>query len=320
MLHHITFLIAVVTATRYYDCPNREILTEIEQLKQSAANGGYNGSEFMSELHGLRQRKDELDGRMLNLQDSRRELTNQLETLMRLLTPSRAATPALGASAMPAMNTSMPSSSILHLNSVSGGGANYASPHGTASSMRNLLQAADCVTTAMGSLVQELSQEVTTDSANSQALSPPDPLQADPLISSLSQPVAPQGHALLYRQPDYDTSLSDTGWLRNRQPRNVRHLLYHYQNSYLQQHQHQHHQRSNSLSHRAGSGTLDSGSEGGGSCSMYSDPECDVLTAGRRGRHSGYSADTDEEEMFVSHAKSCYQPHECRELSQKHQP
>ena len=239
---------------------------------------------------------------------------------MRLLTPSRATTPALGASAMPAMNTSMPSSSTLDLNSVSGSGTNYTSPHGTASSMRSLLQAADCVTNAMGSLVQQLSQEAATNPANSQqALSPPGPLRADSSMSSLSQPVAPQGHALLYRQPDYDTSLSDTGWLRNRQQsRNARHLLYHHQNNYLQQ-QH-HHQRSNSLSHRAGSGTLDSGSEGGGSCGMYSDPECDVLTAGRRGRHSGYSADTDEEEMFASYTRSYHQPRECREESQKHQP
>lgn len=43
------------------------------------------GPGLVSELTALRHRKDELEGRMISLQDSRRDLMNQLEGLMRVL-------------------------------------------------------------------------------------------------------------------------------------------------------------------------------------------------------------------------------------------
>lgn len=48
-------------------------------------SGDTGGPGLVSELTALRQRKDELEGRMMGLQDSRRELMGQLEGLMRVL-------------------------------------------------------------------------------------------------------------------------------------------------------------------------------------------------------------------------------------------
>ena len=70
---------------------SREIMHEIQRLRMeqeahanSASNGEYNPT-LMAELRLLRQRKDELESRMTALQDSRKDLVMQLETLMKLL-------------------------------------------------------------------------------------------------------------------------------------------------------------------------------------------------------------------------------------------
>lgn len=52
---------------------------DLRSLPPNAAPG------LVSELQTLRMRKDELEGRMLGLQDSRRDLMGQLEELMKVL-------------------------------------------------------------------------------------------------------------------------------------------------------------------------------------------------------------------------------------------
>ncbi|WAR24886.1 DTNB-like protein [Mya arenaria] len=70
---------------------NREIMREIQRLRmeqeahaKTTANAQYNPT-LMAELMLLRQRKDELEMRMSALQDSRKDLVTQLESLMKLL-------------------------------------------------------------------------------------------------------------------------------------------------------------------------------------------------------------------------------------------
>ena len=57
---------------------------EQEVHAKNTAEAQYNPT-LMAELRQLRQRKDELEGRMAALQDSRKDLVMQLETLMKLL-------------------------------------------------------------------------------------------------------------------------------------------------------------------------------------------------------------------------------------------
>ena len=57
---------------------------EQEAHAKSTADAQYNPT-LMAELRLLRQRKDELEGRMTQLQDSRKDLVMQLESLMKLL-------------------------------------------------------------------------------------------------------------------------------------------------------------------------------------------------------------------------------------------
>ena len=76
-----------------YPC-YREIMREIKRLrveqdKHAKASSGLAQQQrnptLLSELKLLRQRRDELEARMSALQDSRRELMMQLESLMKLL-------------------------------------------------------------------------------------------------------------------------------------------------------------------------------------------------------------------------------------------
>ena len=81
------------------EAKNRQIMSEIQRLRieqeaTAAAGGNIYGAAgsgssknpaLIAELRLLRQRKDELEGRMTTLQESRRELMVQLEGLMKLL-------------------------------------------------------------------------------------------------------------------------------------------------------------------------------------------------------------------------------------------
>ena len=77
---------------RYFLSLNdRSLLREIRKLKvehdQTVKNAQQAGTSptVLTELKVLRQRKDELEMRMLALQETRRELMVQLEGLMKLL-------------------------------------------------------------------------------------------------------------------------------------------------------------------------------------------------------------------------------------------
>ncbi|XP_075985337.1 dystrobrevin isoform X3 [Anticarsia gemmatalis] len=75
------------------EAKNREIMREIARLRRqqeaeaSAGGGGGGGTSapLVSELRLLRQRKDELEGHLSSLQESRKHLMHQLEGLMRML-------------------------------------------------------------------------------------------------------------------------------------------------------------------------------------------------------------------------------------------
>ncbi|XP_028162431.1 dystrobrevin alpha isoform X2 [Ostrinia furnacalis] len=75
------------------EAKNREIMREIARLRRqqeaeaSAGASGTPGSAppLVSELRALRQRKDELEGHLSSLQESRKHLMQQLEGLMRML-------------------------------------------------------------------------------------------------------------------------------------------------------------------------------------------------------------------------------------------
>ncbi|CAH0402985.1 unnamed protein product [Chilo suppressalis] len=74
------------------EAKNREIMREIARLRRqqeaetsSGANTTGSAPPLVSELRALRQRKDELEGHLSSLQDSRKHLMQQLEGLMRML-------------------------------------------------------------------------------------------------------------------------------------------------------------------------------------------------------------------------------------------
>lgn len=69
---------------------NKEILREIERLRRQQDSDQQqqqpqSGPGVIDELRALRQRKDELEGHLGTLQDSRRHLMVQLESLMKML-------------------------------------------------------------------------------------------------------------------------------------------------------------------------------------------------------------------------------------------
>lgn len=64
---------------------NKEIMREIQRLRQQEQEAGQESPQLVTELRALRQRKGELEGHLGALQDSRRQLMQQLEGLMKLL-------------------------------------------------------------------------------------------------------------------------------------------------------------------------------------------------------------------------------------------
>ena len=67
-----------------YKCFSR-IQQELENAALGPDGASSENPALMSELRALRQRKDELEGHLQSLQDSRRQLMVQLEGLMKLL-------------------------------------------------------------------------------------------------------------------------------------------------------------------------------------------------------------------------------------------
>ena len=163
---------------------NREIMQEIKRLRQEQyydsrdklKSGSYSSSIYqdpllLAELGGLRQRKEELEGHLNALQESRRELMIQLEGLMKLLKNHGNLLSAISSgsnSASSSLNRKKGSSTPLMASSSGQSDTNsVASASGSVN--RDLLVAADSVTNAMSSLVKELntgdeiSEELTND-------------------------------------------------------------------------------------------------------------------------------------------------------------
>ncbi|XP_041357964.1 dystrobrevin beta-like [Gigantopelta aegis] len=167
------------------EAKNREIMREIQRLRleqeaYAAENeeAQYNPT-LLTELRLLRQRKDELEGRMQALQESRKELMVQLESLMKLLknhpssprsTPTNSPSPrsrsGLSPTIAPAVNKVATPSTTMDTSLTGLGGDvqqafnQSACATSNVRSLRNdLLVAADSVTNAMSSLVKELNSE-----------------------------------------------------------------------------------------------------------------------------------------------------------------
>ncbi|XP_064607388.1 dystrobrevin beta-like isoform X2 [Liolophura sinensis] len=165
------------------EAKNREIMKEIQRLRveQEAHAKRSSAAEYnptlLAELRLLRQRKDELESRMQALQESRKELMLQLESLMKLLknhgsprsTPNSSPRSRSGQSPTTGMlpgggRGSTPSTPMDSLSGL-GGDVRQAFQQmpGSAANARNLrndlLVAADSVTNAMSSLVKELNSE-----------------------------------------------------------------------------------------------------------------------------------------------------------------
>ncbi|XP_060870761.1 dystrobrevin beta-like isoform X1 [Metopolophium dirhodum] len=184
---------------------NREIMKEISKLRKQQEMEGFcsgfseDNPALMSELRALRNRKHELESHLTSLQDSRRQLMDQLEGLMKLLKnhqgsprstpnssprstksppPSKSAPPTPGGTLTSASSLSLMSTSdslmvgdvrsAFTSNSLTSTPVNSSSLNSGASgsvtcgnrSLRNdLLVAADSVTNAMSSLVKELNSE-----------------------------------------------------------------------------------------------------------------------------------------------------------------
>ncbi|RWS11879.1 dystrobrevin beta-like protein [Dinothrombium tinctorium] len=152
---------------------NREIMREIARLRQEQReyepenklpNTPQQDPLLLAELASLRQRKDELEGHLSALHESRRELLVQLEGLMKLLkkhgnllsAPSSATSTLNRHTGTNVYNTlSSTASTHSDMSSVASG----ASISSAASVNRDLLVAADSVTNAMSSLVKELNSE-----------------------------------------------------------------------------------------------------------------------------------------------------------------
>uniref|UniRef100_A0A8C1JD09 Dystrobrevin, beta b n=1 Tax=Cyprinus carpio TaxID=7962 RepID=A0A8C1JD09_CYPCA len=157
---------------------NREILQEIQRLRleheqasQPTPEKAQQNPTLLAELRLLRHRKDELERRMSALQESRRELMVQLESLMRLL-KSRSFAQA-GSSPHSSPSHSASCTMPMPIRSTSAGSTPTHTPQdclagvgddvldafsqGVPRNLRNdLLVAADSITNTMSSLVKEL--------------------------------------------------------------------------------------------------------------------------------------------------------------------
>ncbi|XP_064298832.1 dystrobrevin alpha isoform X2 [Phalacrocorax carbo] len=157
---------------------NREILQEIQRLRleheqasQPTPEKAQQNPTLLAELRLLRQRKDELEQRMSALQESRRELMVQLESLMKLLKTQGAGSPRSSPSHTISRPIPMPIRSASACSTPThapqdsltgvGGDVQEAFAQSARRNLRNdLLVAADSITNTMSSLVKELNSEV----------------------------------------------------------------------------------------------------------------------------------------------------------------
>uniref|UniRef100_A0A8C2BIH2 Dystrobrevin n=1 Tax=Cyprinus carpio TaxID=7962 RepID=A0A8C2BIH2_CYPCA len=160
---------------------NREILQEIQRLRleheqasQPTPEKAQQNPTLLAELRLLRHRKDELERRMSALQESRRELMVQLESLMRLLKVRNLSdTNLAGSSPHSSPSHSASCTMPMPIRSTSAGSTPTHTPQdclagvgddvldafsqGVPRNLRNdLLVAADSITNTMSSLVKEL--------------------------------------------------------------------------------------------------------------------------------------------------------------------
>ncbi|XP_061394381.1 dystrobrevin beta [Musca vetustissima] len=129
------------------ECKNKEIMREIARLRrqQEAEQMAPENPALINELRALRQRKGELEGHLGALQDSRRQLMEQLEGLMRMLKNQQTSSPRSTPNSSPRSGKSPPMPMA-----GSGGGGGCAS--GGGSGGLNTLG-----TSPMGSLLNQMS-------------------------------------------------------------------------------------------------------------------------------------------------------------------
>ncbi|XP_064486629.1 dystrobrevin beta-like isoform X2 [Ornithodoros turicata] len=171
------------------EAKNREIMRGIMRLRQNqeqedAALRAAQNPALLSELRALRQRKQELEGHLSSLQDSRRDLMLQLEALMKMLKNHQASPRSTPTTSPHSVASKSPSTTHTSggpttrsapatpggtgaatgpSDSLTGVGDDVRLAFGRARGAKNLrddlLVAADSVTNAMSSLVRELNSE-----------------------------------------------------------------------------------------------------------------------------------------------------------------
>ncbi|KFP16480.1 Dystrobrevin alpha, partial [Egretta garzetta] len=210
---------------------NREILQEIQRLRleheqasQPTPEKAQQNPTLLAELRLLRQRKDELEQRMSALQESRRELMVQLESLMKLLKTQGAGSPRSSPSHTISRPIPMPIRSASACSTPThapqdsltgvGGDVQEAFAQSARRNLRNdLLVAADSITNTMSSLVKELNSEVGSET-ESNVDSEFGRTHFDDLVPSPTSEKAflAQIHA---RKPGYIHSPAATGSIRS---------------------------------------------------------------------------------------------------------
>lgn len=148
---------------------NQEILREIarirreQEMDEGAITGPY---PLMEELSVLRQRKSELEQQLNGLQESRKQLMVQLESLMKMIknqqlsprsTPSTSSTPSRGKSPSVEHESHQP----IVVSSMENPNRNFNT--GSFDWRQDLMSAADSVTDAMSSLVLEYNGDTDED-------------------------------------------------------------------------------------------------------------------------------------------------------------
>ncbi|XP_077348763.1 dystrobrevin alpha isoform X4 [Lithobates pipiens] len=209
---------------------NREILQEIQRLRieheqasQPTPEKAQQNPTLLAELRLLRQRKDELEQRMSALQESRRELMVQLESLMKLLKTQGAGSPRSSPSHTISRPIPMPIRSASACSTPThtpqdsltgvGGDVQEAFAQGARRNLRNdLLVAADSITNTMSSLVKELKSDVGNEGESS-VETDYGRVHFDDLVPSPTSEKAflAQIHA---RKPAYNHNNSATGNIR----------------------------------------------------------------------------------------------------------
>lgn len=150
---------------------NREIMKEIARLRQEQNGNAEKDAKYrvtdafiqqdptlLSELAGLRRRKEELEQHLGALQDSRRELMIQLEGLMKLLKSqgTLSATSSGNNSASSTLNRNQQQNISKYPSALSQSNSTVTS---ATHANRDILVAADSVTNAVSSMVKELNSE-----------------------------------------------------------------------------------------------------------------------------------------------------------------